>query len=187
MGQIGTLYTFAPNTIIRSAYMNSNINDIKTTYNEHDTATTGVHGLSGNVVGTSDSQTLTNKTLTSPTLNGGTLNSMSEMTCDHYSATRKVLTDGATIAIDWDNGNVQYVELGAAGRTVTFANPKTGGRYIFIIKQDGTGSRTITTWPTIVWVGGAAPTLTTTADHYDIVSLVYDGTNYYGAYTLDFS
>ena len=36
----------------------------------HETATSGVHGVTGNVVGTTDSQTLSNKTLSSPALTG---------------------------------------------------------------------------------------------------------------------
>lgn len=39
----------------------------------HEAATAAVHGVTGTVVGTSDTQTLTNKTLTSPTVNGGAL------------------------------------------------------------------------------------------------------------------
>lgn len=42
-------------------------------YQNHQAATAAVHGVTGSVVGTSDSQTLTNKTLTSPTVNAGAL------------------------------------------------------------------------------------------------------------------
>jgi len=92
----------------------------------------------------------------------------------------KALSDGATIAIDWDNGATQYVTLGATGRTVTFANPREGEVYRFIIIQDGTGSRTITTWPMIKWAGGSAPTLTTTGGKADVVTLLYANSSYYG-------
>ncbi len=89
------------------------------------------------------------------------------------------LTDGATIAIDWNNGATQTVTLGATGRLVTMANPVAGQVYRLIIVQDATGSRTITTWPTIKWAGGAAPTLTTTAGKTDIITLLYSGGAYY--------
>lgn len=47
--------------------------------NDHVNASTNVHGLAGGaaVVGTTSTQTLTNKTLTSPTINGGTWTSPS--------------------------------------------------------------------------------------------------------------
>ena len=41
--------------------------------NNHIEASAAVHGLTGTVVGTSDTQTLTNKTLTSPTINSATM------------------------------------------------------------------------------------------------------------------
>ena len=39
----------------------------------HEIATTSVHGVSGDVVGTSGAQTLASKTLTTPTINGATI------------------------------------------------------------------------------------------------------------------
>jgi len=88
------------------------------------------------------------------------------------------LTDGATVAVDFDNSRVQTVTL-AGNRTFTFANPQNGGAYIFIIVQDGTGSRTVT-WPTIKWPSAVSPTLSTGAAAIDIIGVLYDGTNYYG-------
>jgi len=101
-----------------------------------------------------------------------------------YASTRFALTDGATIALDWNNSNVQSVTLGG-NRTFTFANPKDGGRYLIRLKQDATGSRTVT-WPTIIWRGGTAPTLTTTANKVDLITLIYDGTSYYGDASLNY-
>jgi hypothetical protein len=40
--------------------------------NAHTSSNSGVHGVAGSVVGTTDVQTLSGKTLTSPTINGGT-------------------------------------------------------------------------------------------------------------------
>ena len=63
MGQIPSLNSFSPNTTIASSSVNANFTSIRNTYNAHDTATTSVHGVTGNIVGTTDTQTLTNKTI----------------------------------------------------------------------------------------------------------------------------
>ena len=83
------------------------------------------------------------------------------------------LTDGSTIAVNWNNGASQYVTLTSTGRTVTFANPVAGNVYRLTLIQDGSGSETITTWLTIKWYGGAAPTLSTAAGRYDSVTCHY--------------
>jgi len=81
----------------------------------------------------------------------------------------------ASTAIDWNNGNTQSLTLSATPTTITFANGQDGGRYTLIIKQDGTGSRTIT-WPaTVRFPDGAAPTLTTTAAKTDYIGFIYNG------------
>lgn len=86
---------------------------------------------------------------------------------------------GAAKTIDFDNSNFQLLTL-TANCTLTLSNPVSGAPYILALKQDATGSRIIT-WPaTVKWSGGYAPTLTTTASRTDLVSLIYNGTNYFG-------
>lgn len=82
------------------------------------------------------------------------------------------LTDAATITPDFKNGNVQTVEL-AGNRTI--ANPtniKAGATYIIIVKQDGTGSRTVTWGSKYKFPGGTIPTLTTTGGKADVITVV---------------
>jgi hypothetical protein len=104
--------------------------------------------------------------------------------------TEKTLSDGATVAINWLQGNQQKVTLGG-NRAVTFSNYVDGQILRLVVCQDGTGSRTITSWPAVVlWSGGTAPTLTTTANKCDVVSFVSTGatstTKIFGAVTQNF-
>ncbi len=88
--------------------------------------------------------------------------------------------------IDWRLSNKQKSTLTDAC-TFTFTAPSNPCNLLLRLIQDGTGSRTVT-WPaTVKWPGGTAPTLTTDANAVDIVSFYYDGTNYYGVASLDFS
>ena len=89
------------------------------------------------------------------------------------------LTDGATITIDGRNGNRQWVELGG-NRTIEWENLKNGQNILLRIRQDSTGSRTITSWTdaTLNWSGATAPTLTTTGDQSDLLGFcVLDDTD----------
>lgn len=101
-----------------------------------------------------------------------------------YASTPYTLTDGATVAVNWNNGLVQKVTLGG-NRTFTFSNPVAGARYLLELTQDSSGSRTAT-WPTIKWQGGSAPTLTTTAGKTDLIALLWDGANYFGQASLNY-
>jgi hypothetical protein len=79
----------------------------------------------------------------------------------------------ATITPDWNNGNVYTTELTNA--STTFADPtniKPGATYIIILKQDGTGSRTVSWGTKYKFPGGTAPTLTTGANKADVITLV---------------
>jgi len=55
----------------------------------------------------------------------------------------------------------------------------SGKSFIMYLKQDATGSRTVT-WSTVKWAGGTAPTITSTASRQDILSFFSDSTNWYG-------
>lgn len=88
--------------------------------------------------------------------------------------------------IDWDNGNFQKSTL-TGNCTYTFNAPTLKGRCQLRVIQDATGSRTVT-WPASVkWPSGTAPTLSTGASAIDIITFFYDGTNYYGVDSLNFS
>lgn len=54
---------------VRHVVNATDLSDFRT----HEAATAAVHGVTGTLVGTSDTQTLASKTLTSPTVNGGAL------------------------------------------------------------------------------------------------------------------
>lgn len=87
-------------------------------------------------------------------------------------------------AIDWTNGNVQELSL-TASVTLTFAGGLDGSRLMLVVKQDATGNRQIT-WPANVkWPGGTAPTLSG-ANKTDLITFMYDGTNYYAGSSLNY-
>lgn len=87
--EIGLLTVFTPDTTAESAKVNSNFDDIKTACNAHFEATAGEHGVTGAFVGTTNTQTLTNKTLTSPAINGATIDATS--TCERFVPVATVL------------------------------------------------------------------------------------------------
>jgi hypothetical protein len=93
---------------------------------------------------------------------------------------------GTADTIVWTTGNFHKSTMTGAC-TYTFTNPTYTGRYQLMLVQDGTGSREAT-WPaTVKWPGGTAPTLSTAASAIDIISLYWDGTNYFGVDSLAFA
>lgn len=95
--------------------------------------------------------------------------------------------DTASTTIDWSDGNVQSLFLEESDTNLSFTNPRAGGIYKLILKQDSTGSRTVS-WPnSVLWEGGVEPTLTTDALGIDMATFVYDDSNYLGTFAADFS
>jgi hypothetical protein len=128
-------------------------------------AFTAVTAPSGTIVGTTDTQTLSAKTLTNPTVT-------------NYVETPYSANSSTAITLDLTNGTVQIITL-TGNATITMPTATSGKSFIMFLKQDGTGSRTVT-WSTVKWAGGTAPTITSTASRQDILSFFADGTNWYG-------
>ena len=93
---------------------------------------------------------------------------------------------GATAAVNWNSGNIQTFTL-TGSTTLTFSNPQNGATYILVARQaSSVGSYTIT-WPTISWSGAVTPVMTATINKYDIYTLIYVNSQYYGSYVQNFT
>ncbi len=87
--------------------------------------------------------------------------------------------------INYGTGNFQKSTL-TGNCTYTFTAP-SGPARVTLLVYTGTGSFSIT-WPaTVKWSGGTAPTTTVTASKVDIFTFLWDGTNYFGTYTQNYT
>jgi hypothetical protein len=101
-----------------------------------------------------------------------------------YILTNPTTTIASTshTTINLETGNVLELLLNNS-TTLSFTNPRIGTYIIKIIQ--GTGNKTVT-FPTIKWADDAVPTITATVNRTDLVTLIYDGTNYYATCLQNF-
>jgi len=123
------------------------------------TASTGDVTLTG-------TETLTNKTIEAGVFTNG------------YTEEVNTANTSTAYTISLAAGSFQVLTL-TGNATITMPTATAGKSFILLLKQDGTGSRTIT-WSTVKWPAGTAPTITSTASKQDIFSFFADGTNWYG-------
>jgi hypothetical protein len=129
----------------------------------------------GAVVGTTDSQTLSNKTINSPTITGAIYAN---------GSVRSNIVAVSAMDIDCSTGN--YFTKGiSSSSTFSFSNVPSGQAYSFIVEVTHTGG-TIT-WPTSVkWATNTAPTLTTGKTHLFIFVTDDAGARWRGAALVDY-
>jgi len=118
---------------------------------------------------------------TTPTLGG-------ELDAGAHSIgfTLQTATGDGTTTMDFKLGNKFEFTFGAQNETFTFTAPTKPGNFLLTLIQDDVGGRTVT-WPaTVKWPASTAPTLTTDADAVDIVSMYWNGTNWFASSSLAF-
>lgn len=165
-----------------------------------DYATWPAEGTNGHVLSTNGSGTLSWVAQpsagisdvvddTTPQLGGdldGQGNKVEDVEFDNYKET--IYTGGSTtgtITPDVANGNVQSITLTGSITFNAFSNPETGQSMTLIVKQPSSGGP-YTLTSTMKFAGGTK-TLSTAADAIDVISVVYDGTNYYASLSTNFS
>jgi hypothetical protein len=130
-------------------------------------------GTSGNVLASNGTTWASSNTITSTILSAPTIN-------DGY--TEETVTANTTTAytISLANGTLQILTL-TGNCTFTFPTATAGQSFMMFLKQDATGSRTVT-WPAAVkWPSSTAPTITSTASKGDKFVFTADGTYWWGS------
>ena len=139
----------------------------------NDVAPTAGQGIFGNgatyTVGTYSA--LNNSVLVAPSASGVTFRTNSIVQT----------LSGTSVTMNINNGENAQWTLTASGSSLAITNPIAGRTYFVNVIQDGTGSRTITTYPSgTVWYSGTAPVLKTTPAANNLLAFYYNGSNYYG-------
>ena len=124
----------------------------------------------GDVVGTTDTQGLTNKTLTNPTVT------------NYVESVVAIGTVSSSHTLALTSGTVQTATLTASTAcTFTMPTATAGKSFILLLKQAASTGNGTATFTSVKWGTAGAPTITATAGKMDILSFVSDGTNWYGS------
>lgn len=127
--------------------------------------------VNANFSGLADGSLMNNPTITTPTL-------ITPVIKTAYANGNL----GATPTINWANGDLQTGVL-SANTTIAFSNAVAGQRLTLFMQQNGTGTYTIAWTPSITWQDGSAwatTNYTTTANKWNVVVILYTGTEYIG-------
>ena len=131
---------------------------------------------SGDVVGTTDTQGLTNKTLTNPTVT------------NYVESVVAIGTVTTAHTLSLTSGTVQTATLTASTAcTFTMPTATAGKSFILLLKQAASTGNGTATFTGVKYSAAGTPVVTATAGKMDIFSFVADGTNWYGNVTQGYT
>lgn len=175
----------------------SHLNGTRSSYNSHD-SDPGIHlqsatslpsaGTTGQKYLLVDTATVSGKTLVTTHYDTGSV----WATDTTFDSTAKVKNgqpgiydagnSGTSKAIDWANSPIQKVTM-TGNATFTFSNAIAGGTYTLILVENGTGGYApslLTDWD----FGDNPPSYNTGANKKNVISGLYDGTEYLAAFAV---
>jgi hypothetical protein len=130
----------------------------------------------GDVVGTTDTQGLTNKTLTNPTVT------------NYVESVVAIGTVTSAHTLVLTSGTVQTATLTASTAcTFTMPTATAGKSFILLLKQAASTGNGTATFTGVKYSAAGTPVVTATAGKMDIFSFVADGTNWYGNVTQGYT
>lgn len=86
-----------------------------------------------------------------------------------------VANTGTSYTVNLSNGTLFDLTL-TGNCTFTFPTATAGRQFTLMLKQDGTGGRTVTLPSSVRWSSDGAPTISTTAGRTDVLTFFADGT-----------
>jgi len=193
--QIAVPYSTPANgDALNASVVVGHFNSTRSDYNAHD-ADTGIHVQSSAIGSRPSAGTAGRKWMSTATVAGATVATLAYDTGSAWVTDTTFAVSngqpgiydagnsGASKAIDWANGPIQKVTLTASSATLTFSNAIAGASYTLILAQDGSGGRTaptLTDWD----FGDNPPSYNTGASKKNVVSGLYDGTEYLAAFAV---
>ena len=165
-----------PSKIVKGTEIDTEFNNIATaiaTKQDYDSdlaAFAAKTAPSGDVVGTTDTQGLTNKTLTNPTVT------------NYVESVVAIGTVTSAHTLVLTSGTVQTATLTASTAcTFTMPTATAGKSFILLLKQAASTGNGTATFTGVKYGIAGTPTVTATAGKMDIFTFIADGANWYGS------